>query len=502
MQEKNAFWWLLSILIIAVFLRTHQLDLVPGGLYPDEAMNGNNALEALRTGDFKLYYPDNNGREGFFINLQAMFIRYFGVTEPWVLRLPSALIGTFTVWGIYLLSRELFSKRVGLLSAFFAATSVWHLIFSRIGFRAIMAPMLLVWGLYLFHLAFTKASSKRSFWIPAAIGGLFFGLGFHSYIAYRIMPLVFLAFLPFYFRDKDFWKVMGVFVAATFLSALPIGLYYLENPADFFGRTAQISVFSSETPVWDLAVNTAKTLGMFNVMGDWNWRHNFAGRPELFWPVGLLFLWGVILGIRSVFGGKRKHFMTIDHEAEDLENWEAARDLRLSCLILFAWFALAFLPVIISSEGLPHALRAILLIPPVFIFAGLGAVSIYSFFRKHLKRSKVLPIGVGLFLILLAYEAYQTYFILWGRNPNTSSAFTAEYVEIGRMINRMSDAVPKYVIVEAGGVNVRGLPMPTQTTMFITNTWGPEERARRNIYYIPPAEEKNLPERVVKFHLR
>lgn len=502
MQEKNAFWLLLLVLIIAVFLRTHQLESIPFGLYPDEAMNGNNALEALRTGDFKIYYPDNNGREGFFINLQAMFLRYFGVYEPWVLRLPSALLGTLTVWGVYLLSRELFSKRVGLLASFFAATSVWHLIFSRMGFRAIMAPLLLTWGLYLFHLALTRISSKRSFWIPAAIGGLVFGLGFHTYIAYRIMPLIFLAFLPFYFRDKGFWRVMGVFVAAAFLAALPIGMYYLENPADFFGRTAQISIFSSDAPLKNLAINTAKTLGMFNIIGDWNWRHNFAGRPELFWPVGILFAWGIILAARTIFGRKSPRLLTIDHEAENLQNWEVARNLRLSCLLLFTWLVLAFLPVVISSEGLPHALRSILMIPPIFIFAGLGAISVYSLLQKNMKRSHALPIGAVLFLVLLAYESYQTYFILWGRNPNTARAFTAEYVEIGRMINRMSDAVPKYVIVEAGGVDVRGLPMPTQTTMFITNTWGPEERIRRNIHYISPVEAKMLPEGSFRFYLR
>ena len=142
---------LLIILIIASFFRLYNLsgtNSVPPGLYPDEAINGNNASEALDTGNFKVFYPENNGREGLFINIQAVFIKVFS-NEPWVLRLPSAIIGILTVLGIYLFSATLFNNAsIGLLSSFFTAISFWHINFSRIGFRAIMAPFLLVWALY------------------------------------------------------------------------------------------------------------------------------------------------------------------------------------------------------------------------------------------------------------------------------------------------------------------------------------------------------------------
>src|SRR3989338_6337276 len=48
------------------------LDISPPGLYPDEAMDGNNALSALHTGDFKVFYPPNNGVEGLYANIEAM----------------------------------------------------------------------------------------------------------------------------------------------------------------------------------------------------------------------------------------------------------------------------------------------------------------------------------------------------------------------------------------------------------------------------------------------
>jgi 4-amino-4-deoxy-L-arabinose transferase-like glycosyltransferase len=105
------------ILLTAVFFRFWQLDLIPPGLYPDEAMNGNNALEALTTGDFKVFYPDNNGREGLFINIQAISVALFGNTA-WSLRVVSAIFGTLTVVGLYLLVKRMMGFQIAAISAF------------------------------------------------------------------------------------------------------------------------------------------------------------------------------------------------------------------------------------------------------------------------------------------------------------------------------------------------------------------------------------------------
>src|SRR3989344_7697255 len=160
---KN-FWPLAIILIIASFLRLYNLTEVPPGLYPDEAMNGNNAAEALETGNFKVFYPENFGREGLFINIQALFIRQFS-HKPWALRLPSAIFGILTVLGLYFLTKELFkSKNLALLASFLLATSFWHINFSRIGFRAIMAPFFLVWSLYLLLKSLNQTKNNYQFW--------------------------------------------------------------------------------------------------------------------------------------------------------------------------------------------------------------------------------------------------------------------------------------------------------------------------------------------------
>lgn len=495
-SKFKRFWILIFILIIAGFLRTYQIKTIPPGLYPDEAMNGNNALEALSpsptASGFKVFYPENNGREGLFINIQALFLKFFGLNEPWVLRLPNAIFGILTVLGVYFLAKELFSANIGLLSAFLLTTNFWHINFSRIGFRANTAPFYLVWGVYFLIIALKKFGSSKKITGPlilAVLAGAAYGLGFHSYIAYRATPLLIALILIFYLRKSikenwrgRFWLNVFVFALIAFFAILPLLFYFIKTPGSFFGRTTQVSIFNSPTPIKDLSLNILKTAAMFNFAGDANWRHNYSGRPELFWPVGIMFLIGVVLSIRELF------------------KKEAVRE-KLGSIILLAWLIVAALPVVVSNEGIPHALRSILMIPPIFILAGIGGINAYTYLREHSK-IKWLPTLAFLLLVFVALRAYQDYFISWAQNPNVRGAFSADYVDLGEKLNALQKETPKYVVVETGGVSVRGLPMPTQTTMFITDTFLPEKQLLKNIHYVLPDQEANIPSGALKFYIR
>ena len=155
-------------------------------------MNGNNAVEVHETGQFKVLYPEPNGREGLYVNTLALLFNVFPSNVPWVIRLPAAVAGVLTVLGVYLFVVELFGDDPALLAAFLLATSFWHIIFSRIGFRAILAPLLLTWSLWLLIKAFKAVSVAKTTWGYAILAGIVYGLGFYTYIAYRITPLLFL----------------------------------------------------------------------------------------------------------------------------------------------------------------------------------------------------------------------------------------------------------------------------------------------------------------------
>ncbi|HCM52761.1 TPA: hypothetical protein DIS57_02290, partial [Candidatus Wolfebacteria bacterium] len=504
---------LFTIVIIASFMRLYNISDAPPGLYPDEAMNGNNALEALATGQFKVFYPENNGREGFFINLQALSVGMFG-NEPWALRSVSAIFGILTVLGIYFLTRELFlpekgshaeeifdtklkrHEKIALLAAFLAATSLWHIIFSRIGFRAIMAPFFMTWGTY-FLLVMTRTLSafkdrqaassttlelgapsvfaipkEKTYWglnlytlLFAGAAGFIFGLGFNSYIAYRIMPLIPLVMFAYWYVVKhdtrrELRHAFVIFAAMAALALLPLMVYFAANPQDFFGRTSQISVFSTEHPIYELVLNTGKTLGMFYVQGDMNWRHNVAGRAQLFWPAGIMFLIGFLAAIRATASlairlikkalGEQPIGQNVNQNTQSIE-----QPSPLALVVPFLWFLVAMLPVVISAEGIPHALRAILMIPPVFILAGAGGIWIHerlvAFARgadaestwSHIKEM-ILKVFIVILLVLLPTEAYFMYFVRWSKDPNTFGAFAQNYTDLGREIALIPNETPKY----------------------------------------------------------
>lgn len=483
MNKRNSLIFLIAIIILASFLRLWQIKTIPPGFYFDEAMNGNNAMEAWDTKNFKLFYPENNGREGLWINMMAPFLAIFG-NEPWVPRTMAAIIGILTVLGLYFLTKTLLgSERIALFAAFFLATSFWHINFSRISFRAILAPFFLVWSFYfLWKVAeagivfFNSRRGRAKILTFSAIGGLLFGLGFYTYISFRVAPL--LLVFPFIKiwqaqpeeRRANFKKIF-VFLIFAFLISLPIGIYFLQNPQDFFGRTAQISIFSSNTPLRDLSLNILKTIGMFFWRGDYNWRHNFSGEPELWLLVALLFLLGIIISLRN-----RK-----------IKDW-----------FLISWFAIMLLPAVVSNEGIPHALRAIVVIPPIMIFAALGLEYVFLKFSGWISKNmeqfsesirqlsrirKQLIIFLFVFFAAAIAQAYAQYFFKWANNPNVYYAFNGNYLQLGKYLKSVSADIPKYVIVNTDGVDVRGVPMPAQTVMFVTKTWLPKWQKEKNIFY-------------------
>lgn len=473
---------LISILIIAIFLRFYHFTTTPPGLYPDEAMDGNNAVEVAETNHFQVFYVEDNGREGLYVNLIALFLKVWPIYRPWVIRLPAAIAGVLTVWGLYLLVAELFGDGPGLFAAFLLATSFWGIIFSRIGFRAILSPLMLVWALWLLIKSF-RSENKRVGLFYACLAGIIYGLGFYTYIAYRVTPILFLLFIPFFRKTSEFWKKTGLFVIVTFIVAAPIGWYFGTHPGTFFGRTAEISVTSSSSPLHDFMVNIAKEALMFNYHGDYNWRQNVSGAPELFWPVGILFLLGLALSAYYVIRRWRKKYVAAEHE--ELFS-------QFGILLVFAWLVFGILPAAASDEGIPHALRSILALNPALIFAALGGVWLYRMLKRHWSAALAKTLMV-LFLIIVGGWGYYDYFIVWGKNPNVPGAFNADYVTIGEEINALPTSTPKYIVVNAGGVLARGIPVPAETTIFITHSFTTADAAAANIHYLLPNQINNIP---------
>ncbi|MEX0877354.1 MAG: hypothetical protein WDZ40_00635 [Candidatus Spechtbacterales bacterium] len=527
---KKTWPFLVLILLLALgaFFRLHKLDTVPPGIYPDEAKNANDAVETLQTGEYELFYPENNGREGLYVWMIASSFQYNGINIPAV-RMVSAIIGILTILGTYLFTREIFiykelndpeeskigiapiaRETIALLAAGFLAVSFWHINFSRIGFRAILVPMLLSFAMWLTLKALRpigpseySSIEKKSLW-AAIFAGLFWGAGFHTYIAFRIaygIPLFMIsaAFIVYLFRNKprlswewvkevlirDRWINICAMFTAMFLAMAPMLLHFANNREDFISRATGISVFDEPTPVIAFLKSLGLHMQMFFFRGDANWRHNLSTEPQLLLPVGILFILGLIYSFLIMKDGV-KH-----------KNSEAI----VIHLTLLAALGAMMLPGALTAEGVPHALRVIGMMPFVFVYAAFGFLYFLRIMFPHTHhRAEIWPFALGtavVMILVIASFQYRNYFIDWGKNTETEHAFSKGYVEIGKYFNSQPLDVQKYLIVNGGGIDVTypqelategalalfpdcldcprdkellRLPMSAQTTLFVQRT--------------------------------
>lgn len=506
-KNKNVVFFLF-IILIAAFFRLWDLDAIPPGLYPDVAMNGTNAIHAIQDQDYKVFYQENNGREGLFMNLIAFSFQIFGVSL-WSLRLIGSLIGILTVVGIYFLTKEILNRttiqeniknNVALAATLFTAVSFWHVNFSRIGFRAIMVPFVMVWCFYFLlkwrNMTISKSEFKSSYRIfLMVLAGLFFGLGFHTYIAFRFAPFVVIIFalshLAYLIINKNYKLITQWFIGyivfnlAAIIVMFPLLIYFYNNPGDFMGRASQVSIFEQPNLLLSLGESLIKTVGMFNIYGDPNWRHNYSGSPLLYWPIGIFFAIGAVVLIGQVIERLRRNTKSSQYSLDILDS-----------ILLLSWMVIILAPSYITAEGLPHALRSIGAIPPTMVLAGIGGWWLYEKIRQSEFRigkrefNRILPATACLIMVLITFHEFKKYFYDWGRNPEARGAFTQNLVDVGNFIKTLPKDNDVYVIVNEGGISVEGVPVSAQTVKFIYEIGGQAQAKPRIQYVIPEDLEK------------
>ncbi len=470
--------FLLIILVIASFFRLWQLSSIPPGLFPDEAINANQGWTALETNNYKVFYPENHGREGLFINLLGLSFYAFGVSL-FSLKIVSAIFGILAVIGIFLLTKEIINEKgkevIALLSAFFLATSFWHTNFSRIAFRAILVPFVLTFSFYFLFKGF-RTKKLYNF----VLAGVFYGIGFHTYISFRLSVLllgvILLCWFLIYLKKKELKKFILLtlsFLIFTSIVASPIAFYFLQNPQDFIGRATPISVFAQENSIKAFAISSFGHLGMFNFYGDPNWRHNSATSPMLPWFLGILFLVGVAFSIKKFF------FSIKNRDLFQLKNY----------LLIIGWFFIMLLPGMLTFEGIPHALRVIGVIPIIYIFVALGSWQVYIFLKKKFKKEYVLVLLCVLLIASTGIFESHRYFSKWAKNPEVEAAFTKRFVKIGDYLNNLPSSTLRYVITNEGD-------LPPQTVLFIQKTEGKEKEtiylSPNELNKIKPAKERTV----------
>jgi 4-amino-4-deoxy-L-arabinose transferase-like glycosyltransferase len=370
---------------LAAGLRLYRLGEWPPGLYRDEAYNGLDALDVLQ-GEFRVFFPANNGREPSYIYLVALSIALLG-PSAFAVRLPAALAGALATAPAYLLGREWFGRAAGILAAFLWAITFWPVHLGRIGLRAgLLAPLL--------ALAFwlgTRAYRRRraALWLAA---GLVYGLSFYTYLAARFTPLLlalFAAYLVLTGRRERLWdegRALG-FVLGAALALMPLAAVMAADPSLVFGRAGQVSILSPSInggdPFGALLGNAGRALGMYLWRGDSILRHNAllnydailkadnpAGRPVFDLLMAAPFLVGLVWCLR---------------------HWR-----RPAAAFLVLWQLVMLGPTILAEDA-PHFLRAAGVLPGAVFFPAIGLALLWDWARLPVvgRRSAVVLLLAG-----------------------------------------------------------------------------------------------------------
>lgn len=436
---------LIAVLLIAAFFRLFLLTSIPPGIHPDAATNAVDAYHAWRDNDRKVFFENNYGREGLFINIISYFFQFLGPSY-FVYKLPGAIIGILSVLGMYFLAKEAAGKKLaGIFASFFSAVSFWIIIFDRTGFRATLSLLAVIWTAYFFLKAL-----RGNKWHNYALSGLFLGIGLNTYITFRLMPFV-LVFGIIYklilerkIRRLPWGKIMLLHknffwvIIASFLVSLPLFIYFAQNTDLLIGRSSEVSVFNQSHSLLLLTLSTVSNLAMYNFFGDPNWRHNFSTDPILDPLQGLLFILGVIIAVRYLF------------KKQESQKPEEITSLKANYFFMFILFALMFVPAGISYSpgGIPHALRAIDTAPAVFFFTALGLMAMYYKLEISLWRNrKMLFLLICFIFSYLALNTFSKYFLRWGTNERTRHEFSEDFTNISRFINEKAGIGERILVV-------------------------------------------------------
>ena len=347
-----------AIVLLAFALRVWGLGGLPDGLFRDEAARGYDAYSLLKTGRgafggsvMPILFQQHFGLawvEGLYNYLTVPWVAIFGLTV-FATRLTAALAGTATVFSTFLLARAWFGRSAALIAAALVAVSPWHLVFSRIAFRGILLPLAITLGCWLF-----VTGLERSRRLIAC--GAVFGLALHTYSVSRLaVPLAGLVLLGLYFRPL--WALVRgdvsarrrLIAGAVLFVALAGPMYYLSVFGPANARFHLISVFNAERPIPTLLMNYAKHLSpvFLFFQGDPNPRHSLPA----FGQILAALLPFVLMGI-FVAGARLKR------------EWLAPVLLFLTGCV----------PPALTTDGIPHALRAIGAFPFLEILAA-GAIA-------------------------------------------------------------------------------------------------------------------------------
>ena len=391
-------WIVCIIFIVALFLRTINLNEFPVGLHGDEASIGYNAYSLLNTlrdqdGNFLPIAIDQFGdfRPAGYHYLAIPFVAVLGLSE-FAVRLPAALFASFSVIAIYFFVLLLFEKRfTAAVTSLLLAILPWDINISRASSEAVIATFFVLVGVLLF----IKFAKHKRLTVPFLAGSVIFLLvSYFFYHAHRyFVPAFFLLLAVIsYFVYKPATKKRIAMVAVFLVLIAAVVLFLTVGKGSgrvsnvglmsIPGGTAQLKQAMDEEGTLNPLINRSYNNKLFyfgrffltfytqHLSGDFLFvnngypvRYRMLHTGNLYIIMAPFLLLGFVKLLSDGFYGK-----------------------KLLYLIPIGWLLIAPIPAGLTWEDLPNVIRASLLIPPLVVISAFGFVQTLELIKnRHVK---------------------------------------------------------------------------------------------------------------------
>lgn len=413
-MNKKYIFSLFVIVLLAFFLRFYKVTEIPPSLNWDEVSIGYNAFSILRTGkdEWNQSFPVHFKAYGEYklpVQIYASIpgIYFFGLNELGV-RITPVIYGTLTVLVMFFLGRAIFaSQMAGLVAAFLLGVSPWHIHLTRASFESSFATFWITLGIW-----FLVKGFKSQKWLVIAM--IPFALSIFTYNSARIFTPLFLLSVLIIYRKKllEFKKILFFSLLLFIILLAPlipfifsgerIARYKLVSITDdpgFILRINENRGFSKLHPPLPRLIHNKVTHVTFyftrNYIAHFTPQFLFiSGAPHKqhhVQNIGELYLFQapfLLLGLYALFALKNKFKG-----------------------LLFGWVLLAFVPVSVTNDSIPHALRTLIAVPFYQLVSAFGFLVFINWIKKYSLVIKII-FGVSLTVILpisLGYYLNQYY---------------------------------------------------------------------------------------------
>ncbi len=409
-------WWewalVAGVTAIGFFLRYWQLTEIPSHVDNDVALMGTFGLRLIETGNYNWVGYTLSQHLLSYDQLMAWSMRLFGENHYGVVMF-SVLSGTATLPLVYLLGREMFNWRVGLISMALLTINYTHIHFSR----TLFGPTATFLAIIVFYALLRGMRTQERFWF--GLSGLVTGFGILFYDSSRVVPMIAIGV----FAWRMFWQ--GETARANFVNWVVYGLgaligfgpmlvFALSNFALFTGRGNIVALWSeaiwkhsyekyeaaSAADVWIQQIR--RTFLTFHLYGDASPHFTFP-KPMVSGVMAAL----LIIGLGYCL-------------------WHIRQPRSF---ILVAWIVVTFILGGVITYDPPYWPHLNITLPAVAIIAGLAADKIMGLFSLNdLDRKLTWVVALAL-LIFTGVNNWNVYYAYVKDNADPR-------IRIARWINR------------------------------------------------------------------